>query len=271
MKKIIVLLFLNFNLLIGQVIISPYIVYTDSKHRFGSFLVQNESNEPYEITVSFVFGYPVSDSTGNISMKYFKEAPDSLPSVAQWVKAFPRKFVLNPKERQTIRLTVRPDKTLEPGTYWSRIVTSSTKKSVPVDTVKEGITAQLKFVLNQVTTLFYRVDSAYTGAVVDTVFYFADSSNINILSKVVRIGNSPFLGNLEVEVKDSNDSTLIKRTEYLPLYFELVKKISIPKSELKKGKYTVVLKPVSTEKQDIPESKLKIIKPEAKSIAFEVK
>ncbi len=271
MKKIILLLLLNFNFIIAQVIISPYIVYTDSQNRFGSFLVQNESNEAYEITISFVFGYPVSDSLGNMSMKYFEQTPDTLPSVVKWIKAFPRKFVLNPKERQTIRLTVRPNKQLEPGTYWARIVTSSTQKSIPVDTVKEGITAQLKFVLNQVTTLFYRVDSAFSGAVLDSVFTNEDSTGINIYAKLKRIGNSPFLGDLEITVRDSNDSTIVSKREYLPLYYNLVKKIKIPKSELGMGKYTVFLKPVSTEKQDIPQSKLKIIKPETKSIEIEVK
>ncbi len=270
MKKIFFLFFLNVNFIFAQVIISPYIVYTDSKNKFGSFLVQNESNEPYEITISFVFGYPVSDSLGNMSMKYFEKTTPDQPSITEWIKVFPRKFILNPKERQTVRMTVRPKKKLPPGTYWARIVTSSTQKSAPVDTLKEGITAQLKFVLNQVTTLFYRVDSAETGAVIDSVFFGEDSTDYVIYAKVHRTGNSPYLGDLEVSVKDSTGNEIFKKKEYMPLYFSLVKKIVIPKSELKPGEYTVLLNPVSTEKEDIPQSNLKVIKHDIKKINFTV-
>ncbi len=271
MKKIIFLMLLNLNFIFAQVIISPYIVYTDSKSRFGSFLVQNESNEPYEISISFVFGYPVSDSLGNMSMKYIKEPSAEQPSVAQWVKVFPKKFILNPKERQTVRMTVRPDKKLPPGTYWARIVTSSTQKSTPVDTLKKGITAQLKFVLNQVTTLFYRVDSAYTGVEFDSAYVVEDSTDYILYAIIHRIGNSPFLGDLEVVVQDSSGKESFRKREYMPLYFDLVKKILIPKNELKAGTYKISIKPVSTEKQDIPQSKLKILKPVTKTIELTVK
>ena len=71
MKKFIII----FSLFIvtslnAQVIISPYIVYTDVSNRYGSMIVQNESTENYEISISFIFGYPVSDSVGTVSMKY---------------------------------------------------------------------------------------------------------------------------------------------------------------------------------------------------------
>ena len=60
-------------------------------------------------------------------------------------------------------MTVRPPDTLNSGTYWTRMVTSSVPTAPPVDTVSQGISAKIRFVLNQVTTVIYRIDSATTG------------------------------------------------------------------------------------------------------------
>ncbi|MCK5087187.1 MAG: hypothetical protein KAQ90_06685, partial [Melioribacteraceae bacterium] len=68
MKQILFLIFLISTNILGQVIISPYIIYMDQRERFGTFIVQNESLDEFEINISFVFGYPDSDSLGNISM-----------------------------------------------------------------------------------------------------------------------------------------------------------------------------------------------------------
>jgi hypothetical protein len=68
MKKIIFLFLFVSSSIYSQVIISPYVVYMDQKDRFGTYIVQNKSLEEYEISISFVFGYPVTDSLGNGTM-----------------------------------------------------------------------------------------------------------------------------------------------------------------------------------------------------------
>ena len=160
----------------SQVIISPYILYTDTKNKFGAFTVQNESNEIYEIDISFIFGYPVTDSVGNPTMNYIDQPDSSMPSIVGWIKAFPRKFVLNPGQKQIVRMTVKPPVGTEPGTYWSRIITSASPQSVPIDTLKDGVRAQIKFVLNQITTFLYRVEPTTTGIEIQEIHTDTDSS-----------------------------------------------------------------------------------------------
>ena len=82
MKKLIIIFSLFIiTTLNAQVMIFPYIVYTDGTNRYGSLFVQNESNENYEISISFVFGYPVSDSSGSGSMKYIHDPSSGIPSI----------------------------------------------------------------------------------------------------------------------------------------------------------------------------------------------
>jgi hypothetical protein len=264
-----VLLF-YFNLY-SQILISPYIVYTDEKNKVNNFIVQNESNDNYEVSVSFTFGYPVSDSTGQIVMKYFDNDSSQTSSINNYIRAFPKKFILSPKKRQVIRLTVKAPDTLSAGTYWTRIVTSAVPFTEQVDTTHTGITARIKFVLNQVTTCLYRVGDAESGVkILD--YKLTPDSNMTILTvNLERIGNSPFIGNLILKVPDEKGNVVKELKEYIPLYFNLMKKIQIDHTDLEKGKkYFLNITAVNTEKEDIPESNLKIIQVPNEKIPFEI-
>lgn len=271
MKKVILLLTILFcKTIFSQVIISPYILYTDEKNRFGTFLVQNESDEIYEVDISFIFGYPVSDSVGNATMQYLNQPDTSFPSATNWIRAFPRKFAINPKERQVVRMTINPPAGVAPGTYWSRIVTSATPKSVPFDTLSEGVRAQIKFVLNQITTLLYRVDPVTAGLEVENIYFDQDSSNLNIYTKLVRTGNSPFFGNITVIVRTSEYDVLAEEEQSLSIYFDMVQKFQFDLTKFPSGNYMVEIKIVSNEKEVFSESKLDPVPPFSKYLTIEV-
>ncbi|MBN1299846.1 MAG: hypothetical protein JW995_01420 [Melioribacteraceae bacterium] len=254
----------------AQVIISPYVVYIDEQDKFGSYLVQNESNQEYEISVYFKFGHPVSDSAGNASMKYYEEIPDTLPSIVDWIRAFPRKFILPPRERQIIRMTVRPPSDIDPGTYWARIITSSVPRARSVDTQTSGVSAKINFVINQATTVLYRTGVAETSVAVDTLFAVLDTTGLQIIASIKREGNTPFFGDVDV-VLLNNDSIMVDtKKEYINLYFDMIKKYTFPTDSLRAGNYKAELTITHNEKDDIPDSKLTQIPPIIKSIKFEI-
>lgn len=262
MKKYISLLaFLFWGNSFSQIIISPYILYTDTKNKFGTFLVLNESDEVYEIDISFIFGYPVTDSTGNTTMKYHDQPDSSLPSATSWVRAFPRKFVVGPGERQKVRMTITPPENILSGTYWSRIVTSATAQSPSIDTLGEGVRAQIKFVLNQITTLLYRVDPTTTGVNVDNFYSEIDSGYVNIYAMLIRTGNSPFFGDAIVTVSNSASEIVAEEEQSISGYYELLKKFQFPLENFPSGEYKVELKILSNEKEVFPESSLVPIPP----------
>jgi hypothetical protein len=228
----------------------------DKTNRFGTFIVQNKSLEEYEVKISFVFGYPVTDSLGNGTMKYIENPSDSLPSIAKWIRAFPKNFVLVPEQKQIVRMTVRPPALLEPGTYWTRLVTSATPKTPPVDTLREGITAKVKFVLNQVTTVVYRVDPATTGLNFKNLKIDSDSLNLHVWVDLEREGNSAFFGNMTIRFLNSYGDTVKTDEEFLQIYYDLNKRIDIPLKDFAPGNYTAEVEIRFNEKSDIPESRL---------------
>lgn len=260
----------TFNQLSSQILISPYIVYSDQQNKFGTFLVQNESDEIYEISVSFIFGYPISDSLGLLSMEYVEQDSSEFYSIASSLKAFPRKFLLNPKQRQVVRMTVKTPDTLSPGTYWSRIVTSAAPHTISQDTSGKGITARIKFVLNQVTTVIYRVEPAEAGIDIKNISVIIDSSQVKLLHSLIRTGNSPFFGDLVVKILDKDENVIEESEEFVSVYFDLVKSVSFDVSKFKPGKYRAEIKVVLNESEDIPESRLRSTQPIFRTVEFEI-
>ncbi|MBK8947011.1 MAG: hypothetical protein IPM32_17325 [Ignavibacteriae bacterium] len=257
MKKFF-LIFLFSLPIYAQVIISPYVVYMDENNKFGSMIVQNESFDPYEITISFIFGFPISDSLGNRTMKYLENPNEEYPSLNNWITAFPKKFVLNSKERQTIRLMIKPPQNVEKGTYWTRIVTSSTPTNNDTTTSDgTGVTAKLKFVLNQVTTAIYRTDSVFTDLQIENAKIIKDSTEtFQLLYKINQLGNSPYYGNFNLSVTNSKGEIILEEQDYISVYYNIVRNYILPKEKFLSGNYTAKLLIKFNEKEDIPESKL---------------
>lgn len=268
MKKFYLLLLLIPNLIFAQIIISPYVVYLDNKNQFANMIVQNESDEPYEIGISFKFGFPVSDSLGNLTMKYIDEPTSEYPSILNYVRAFPKKFVLNPRQKQLIGLSIKPPQNLEDGTYWVRIVTSSTKqKTQPLlDTNNQNLNAQINFVLNQITTMLYRTENASTGIEVIDTKYYKSPDKLDVVTSLKRLGNSPFFGDVTVMLYDANNNLIKTDTQHVKVFYDLFVKNSFNLSELPKGKYRAEIKVNHNEKEDIQKIvPIKLIKDNVKN------
>ena len=264
-KKIIFTIFIliTFSVQIySQVILSPYVVFMDETNKYGSLVVQNESFDSYEISISFIFGYPVSDSLGTRTMNYVSNPSLEDPSITNWIKVFPRKFILAPKERQTVRLLVKPPKGIKDGSYWTRIVTQSTPIDEQKDSTTTGVSAKIKFVLNQITTAIYRKGNASTGLQISDVKLYQDSTDTQqILYSLKREGNSPFFGNFILKVYNELGDLVKEESDYASIYVDFIRNYVLNKDDFKPGKYRAELEIVFNEKEDIPKSKMEQMPP----------
>ena len=201
-------------------------------------------------------------------MKYIKNPDSTYPSAVSWIKAFPKKFFLEPKQRQLIRMMVIPNEDLSPGTYWARIVTSASPTSTTTDTLKQGISAKIKFVLNQITTLLYRVGENESKAELTNSFVKEDSSGVSVFAGIKREGNSPFLGDVIVSVLNDSEKVITDKTEKVSIYYNLTKRFNF--KDLKPGSYTAEIKVIHNEKEDIPQSNIKLAEPIIRRLPFKV-
>ena len=86
------------------VLVAPHAVVIDHRTRSGSINLYNPGDTPAEVTLSTFFGYPVTDSAGDFELRTVERPDSAMPSAAGWIDAFPKRMLLGPKERQTVRL-----------------------------------------------------------------------------------------------------------------------------------------------------------------------
>ncbi len=272
MKKTltVLLVLLSVTVVRAQVIVAPTILFMSDQSRFGTFIVMNRSNTPQEISISFRFGFPESDSTGNIRMQYDDSLMAKEHSCDPWLRGFPQKFIVNPGQQQVIRLLVSAPQSIPDGEYWTRLITSSTPQAKTIDTVRTGITANITFVLQQVTTVVYK--KGYANTTVDIPEFRAsrDSSSMNLVARIARGGNSPFFGKMSVAVKDAAGNTVFTSQEILAIYpNSMYVKFAVPLSNLRSGRYSAEVT-LDSDRNDIPSEDLLKVPTQEKGLTFEV-
>ncbi len=227
----------------AQVTIAPTALFIDEQSRFGTFLVLNGSDEAQEVSLTFEFGYPDTDVEGNSFMNYDDEEAKERYSMAEWVRGFPRNFSLQPGERQTVRLTVRPPGNIPDGTYWTRIKTTSNPAVPDIDDeVAEGVQAQITFRFEQVTAGFYKHGNVTTGVVFNDMSAEVDEGVGRVLANVERTGNSPFLGSMYLTVRDSNNNIVYERRSSTTVYIDATRRMEFDTSDLSPGTYTAEIR-----------------------------
>lgn len=252
----------------AQVIVAPTILFMSNQSRFGTFVVMNRSNTPQEVTISFRFGFPESDSLGNIRMQYDDSLMASEHSCQQWLRGFPQKFIVNPDQQQIVRLLVTAPANIADGEYWTRLITSSTPQAKTIDTVKTGITANITFVLQQVTTVIYKNGYANTTVDISHLRATPDTSSMNLFADINHGGNSPFFGKMTAVVKDHAGNTVYSDTQVLAIYTpKSTVKFAVPLSNLRSGKYTASVK-LESERNDIPGDDLLRVPTVDKTLTF---
>src|SRR5258708_14930237 len=145
--------FASASLAAQGVMVAPHAVFIDHMQRSGSVLLYNPGTAPVDVTISTIFGYPTTDSTGGIKLDTLPA--DSATSALAWIQAFPRRLTVAPKERQTVRLLARPPIGLADGEYWLRLIIAAQAGRVPITGVRDTKAMQVGLNL-EVRTLICR-------------------------------------------------------------------------------------------------------------------
>jgi len=256
------------NWLSAQVTISPTSIFVNSNEPFGTLLVLNGTDKSQEVTVSFPFGYPRSDDNGQIIMEYSDPDMADKFSIEDMVSGFPRTFVLGPNKRQVVRLTVRPSKISDPGTYWTRIKTESVEISPEVGAAQEdGITADIKFVFEQITTLFYQSGELTTGLNITDLRTVLKDNTVKLIADFSKTGNSPYLGTFEAKIIDSSGKATGSNKVFVSIYTDGARNLVIDTEGLASGEYTAEVKFFSS-RLDVPDQYNVITEPVIKQVHF---
>lgn len=236
----------------AQVIISPPVLVMGTGDRFATMLVVNRTPQPQEITIDFRFGYPATRDNGALYMEYGDTMAEARHSIAPHVRAFPRRFMLQPGARQTVRFTARPPADLEEGGYWTRIFTTSVAAAAaPTAADTAGIQTQIIFRLEQVTTLVYEAGEPTTGVRLAPLAVTADRAAVRVETRLERQGSAPYFGTGWLRILRPDGTLAAEAQRGVSLYFELLEHFEVDRAALPPGSYVAELT-YTVDREEIP-------------------
>jgi P pilus assembly chaperone PapD len=235
----------------SAITVAPHALFIDHRTRSTVLYIQNSGDSPEEVSVQLKFGYPTSDSLGDVHVDLIDDPPPGEPSAAAWVRALPARAMVQPGARQAVRLLARPPAGLPDGEYWSRVIVTSRAQQPPVPAGNGGaVSVGLTLEMRTVISLIYRKGKVATGVALNS--FGADARNDTLFAdiKLARTGSAAYLGNLELVLRNAAGDPVDRWEQAIAVYRHLYRRLPLPVDRFKPGRYALDLR-LSTERDDI--------------------
>ena len=252
------------------VLVAPHAVFIDARTRTGLVYLINTGTSAEEITVETKFGYPDTDSAGGIFVRMIDEPPAEAPSAAGWIRPFPRRVVVQPGERQVIRLLAQPPAGLPEGEYWTRLVVTSRGAQVAVQGSDSVVRAGISLIVSTIISVTYRNGQVQTGIRLDE--FRADDGGDSLVAWVglTRQGNAAYLGTTWIRLRDAAGRVVREWETPTAVYYSLHRRFAFPLDSVPPGAYTAQLE-VSTARSDLPAANILRAAPVEQSNPVEIR
>lgn len=238
----------------SAITVAPHALFIDHRTRSTVLYIQNSGNSPEEVSVQVKFGYPTSDSLGDVHVDLIDDPPPGEPSAAAWVRALPARARVQPGARQAVRLFARPPSGLPDGEYWSRVIVTSRAAQLPVEAagnaaaVSVGLTLEMRTIIS----LIYRKGKLATGVRLNG-FSAAKAHGDTLITHIqlARTGDAAYLGKLELVLLNAAGDPVGRWEQAIAVYRDLYRRLAFPVDRFEPGRYALDLR-LSTERDDIP-------------------
>lgn len=231
--------------------VSPTALYIDHRTRTGVLTLHNPGTLPEEITIEFAFGYPQTDTAGNLTVPLTREPAAGEPSAMGWMRAFPRRLVLQPGQRQIVRVMVEPPADLPDGEYWARILVSSRGGQPPIEQTQGDVRLQLDVATTLVMAANFRKGAVSTGLEVAAEGARRADDGVHLEIDLRRTGNAAFLGRMRADLVNARGEVLGTAWDDLAVYREVRRRHVIPLPPGTEGPLFVQVR-IDTEREDLP-------------------
>jgi len=255
--------------LADAILVAPHALFISHDEPTGDVYLLNQGEVPEEVTVELAYGYPATDSLGNIAIRFVDELGPDDRAATPWLRAFPRRARVEPGERQRVRVQATPPDDLPDGEYWSRLIVTSRPvepAAAAVDTtVQAGVTLELR----TVTSVAYRKGAVSTGVRLNDLRASQVGDSLEIWVDVSREGNAAFLGTLQFSLGLSQDAAAVEWSNPIAIYFGQRRRFVIPVADLTPGDYQLRLT-ISTDRQDIDAQYVLPAEPVSRSVGVTI-
>lgn len=233
----------------------PTFLFLSAPSRAISISVTNSGMTQIEVWVDFRFGYPVTNDTGMVEMKYLDSTDITEPMATGWIHAFPQRFVLGPQEAQTVRIVISPPPALPSGEFWSRMLFHSfSKEEINLKTKPTGgIKSGFKVLSNIDVPFHYRNGRVFTGVSIQNVTTIPEKGVLKVLTDLSRTGNASFWGIYRISLRNTAGHIVLTQDKKIALYKSIHLQSVLDVSTLPPGTYTLEIELTSKRTDVKPE------------------
>jgi P pilus assembly chaperone PapD len=221
------------------VLIAPTAVFIDARARTASLMIVNPNEQTAEVEIGTLFGYPVTDSAGQLTLRTV-EAPDStMPSAAAWIRPFPRRMTLAPHVQQTVRLLVSPPPGIADGEYWARLVVTARGGQLPLTESGDtsGVHVGLSVEVRTILPILYRKGRQQSGLAVSNLATERRGDSLLVRAHVDRSGTAVALGTARGELVDSTGNVRATFSSPVSAYVAIDPRFALPLNGVSAGRY----------------------------------
>jgi hypothetical protein len=250
------------------------VVFIDHTTRSGALHLINNGTTPEEITIAVKFGYPDTDSAGNVYVRLIDSPDSAQPSAAGWIRVFPTRTILKPGASQTVRLLAEPPAGLPDGEYWTRLVSTARGRRTMASGADSSASASLPSASLAVETrtiipVLYRKGAVRTGVSVGRFRAAVREDSIVAQVRLSRQGNAAYLGTTIFRLVGGSGRKVRKWELPVAIYYQLDRRYTFPLNSLAPGRYVLHLD-VTTARNDVNQMNILPASPVADSTTLEV-
>jgi hypothetical protein len=230
------------NTTIAQIRIAPPTLLLDDRKPTDRYIIHNSSFNLVEVEVELMYGYQHTDENGNTFFKRYNEIPDDEPSALEWVRIYPRHFILRPGEEQIVRMAARPPAGLPAGEYWVRpVIITQEPINLSDGGVSVNMTAKVNMRRRDVLSLAYRRGQVRTEINIETLRAWKEDGEIFLMAELERGGNAAYIGEAKVRVINTAGEEIASYSRRVQVFKSQNRTFRLPLEKLSEGEYMVEL------------------------------
>lgn len=238
----------------AQVSISPTLVTLKDDQPLRTLTLTNTTATALEVSIDSAFGYPVTNQSGVISMEYADGVREQQFALDPHLRFFPRRFVLQPGERQLVRIQLLPETSLGANQmYWTRLRISSNEVETDADLTSDLVVSRIRYRIQQNIGVFLHNGEVFTGVrrngAVQLVRNEADLPML--LIPFEQVGNAPFMGQYTYSLTDDSGRVVWQNRRTFSVYFQRVLAVELGDGSLPPGEYRLHVQ-TGNDRQDVP-------------------
>jgi len=239
------------------ILVAPQGVVLNNRERTGTVELYNPSTRAAEITIRPVYGHPTTTPDGDLTLSIIEQPDSSDRSAAGFVEAFPRRLVLQPNQRQTIRFLARPPVGLADGEYWARMIISSkdAEQAAGVTRDTTGVTVGLTLEVRTIIAVNYRNGAQRTGVQLGALTTVTTADSLVLRAPMQRIGTAAWIGLTTVRLRTDDGTVVATQTLQTAVYQSMSPRFAFDRTTLTPGRYRISVD-LSSDRPDVTQGTL---------------